>query len=336
MCVLLRGEGGPLPPLSFFLSLAPARAPEPPQLTFPSLPPSPQIKDIGSGNFGVAKLARDTVTGELVAVKFIERGDKVREERGGWLFWSKTHTPPEHPPTLPTPHTNHTQIDRNVERELVNHRSLLHPNIVAFREVFLTPTHLGIVMEYAAGGELFDRIVRAGRFSEDEARFFFQQLVSGVAYCHAEGVCHRDLKLENTLLDGGAAPRLKICDFGYSKSALFDSQPKSTVGTPAYIAPEVLSRKQYDGEVADVWSTGVTLYVMLVGAYPFEDPADPRNFRKTIQVREWWGGGVGREREKNITVFQPTHPHHPSPHSASWASSTPSPPPSTSPATAST
>lgn len=85
------------------------------------------------------------------------------------------------------------------------------------------------------------------------------------------------------MLDGRPAPRLKICDFGYSKSAVFDSQPKSTVGTPAYIAPEVLSRKQYDGEIADVWSCGVTLYVMLVGAYPFEDPADPRNFRKTIQ-----------------------------------------------------
>nr|XP_019707488.1 serine/threonine-protein kinase SAPK1 isoform X4 [Elaeis guineensis]XP_029121476.1 serine/threonine-protein kinase SAPK1 isoform X4 [Elaeis guineensis] len=137
-------------------------------------------------------------------------------------------------------------------------------------------------MEYAAGGELFVRICNAGRFSEDEARFFFQQLISGVSYCHSMQICHRDLKLENTLLDGSTAPRLKICDFGYSKSSVLHSQPKSTVGTPAYIAPEVLSRKEYDGKIADVWSCGVTLYVMLVGAYPFEDPDDPRNFRKTL------------------------------------------------------
>ncbi|KAJ6740875.1 SERINE/THREONINE KINASE [Salix purpurea] len=138
-------------------------------------------------------------------------------------------------------------------------------------------------MEYAAAGELFERICNAGRFSEDEARYYFQQLISGVSYCHSMQICHRDLKLENTLLDGSSAPRLKICDFGYSKSSVLHSQPKSAVGTPAYIAPEVLSRKEYDGKIADVWSCGVTLYVMLVGAYPFEDPDDPRNFRKTIQ-----------------------------------------------------
>ncbi|KAH7284216.1 hypothetical protein KP509_34G043600 [Ceratopteris richardii] len=208
------------------------------------------VKDIGSGNFGVARLMRDKITKELVAVKYIERGEK---------------------------------IDENVTREIVNHKSLRHPNIVRFKEVFLTPTHLAIVMEYAAGGELFERICKAGRFSEDEARFFFQQLISGVSYCHNMEICHRDLKLENTLLDGSPAPRLKICDFGYSKSSVLHSQPKSTVGTPAYIAPEVLSKKEYDGRIADVWSCGVTLYVMLVGAYPFEDPEDPRNFRKTIQ-----------------------------------------------------
>ncbi|KAK4477746.1 hypothetical protein RD792_017007, partial [Penstemon davidsonii] len=156
------------------------------------------------------------------------------------------------------------QIDENVAREIINHRSLRHPNIIRFKEVVLTPTHLAIVMEYAAGGELFDQICTAGRFSEDEQ------------------ICHRDLKLENTLLDGSPSPRLKICDFGYSKSSVLHSVAKSTVGTPAYIAPEVLSRREYDGKLADVWSCGVTLYVMLVGAYPFEDPDDPNNFRKTI------------------------------------------------------
>ncbi|GFH30224.1 Ser/thr protein kinase, partial [Haematococcus lacustris] len=218
--------------------------------------------DLGAGNFGVAKLFK-AANGANCAIKFLQRGDK---------------------------------IDKNVEREVLNHRVLVHPNVIAFREVFLTTSHLGIVMEYASGGELFDRITRAKRFSEDEARYFFQfltttlapclpapqQLVSGVAYCHGMGVCHRDLKLENTLLDGRHAPRVKICDFGYSKSAQ-DSNPKSTVGTPAYIAPEVLRRAEYNGQAADVWSCGVTLYVMLVGAYPFEDPADPNNFRNTMQ-----------------------------------------------------
>ncbi|KAH1072307.1 hypothetical protein J1N35_024635 [Gossypium stocksii] len=237
------------------------------------------VKDIGSGNFGVARLMRNKETKELVAMKYIDRGQK---------------------------------IDENVAREIINHRSLRHPNIIRFKEVVLTPTHLAIVMEYAAGGELFERICNAGRFSEDEARYFFQQLISGVSYCHAmvtkidfpiycmnlklhilviflyftsfdfQQICHRDLKLENTLLDGSPAPRLKICDFGYSKSSLLHSRPKSTVGTPAYIAPEVLSRREYDGKMADVWSCGVTLYVMLVGAYPFEDQEDPKNFRKTI------------------------------------------------------
>nr|CAD1832812.1 unnamed protein product [Ananas comosus var. bracteatus] len=200
------------------------------------------VRDIGSGNFGVAKLMRNKETRELVAMKFIERGHR---------------------------------IDGNVFREIVNHRSLRHPNIIRFKEVVLTPTHLAIVMEYAAGES-------SSSASATQARYFFQQLISGVSYCHFMQICHRDLKLENTLLDGSPAPRLKICDFGYSKSSLLHSRPKSTVGTPAYIAPEVLSRREYDGKQSDVWSCGVTLYVMLVGAYPFEDQNDPKNFRKTI------------------------------------------------------
>jgi serine/threonine-protein kinase SRK2 len=89
--------------------------------------------------------------------------------------------------------------------------------------VVLTPTHIAIAMEYAAGGELFERICSAGRFSEDEARYFFQQLISGVSYCHAMQICHRDLKLENTLLDGSPAPRLKICVYLHDLGLAFSS-----------------------------------------------------------------------------------------------------------------
>ncbi|KAF6155264.1 hypothetical protein GIB67_019790 [Kingdonia uniflora] len=88
--------------------------------------------------------------------------------------------------------------------------------------------------------------------------------------------------LENTLLDGSTAPHLKIYDFRYSKSSMLHSQPKSIVGTPTYIAPEVLSKNEYNRKVADVWSCRVTLYVILVGIYRFEDPEDPRNFRMMV------------------------------------------------------
>ncbi|KAL0367977.1 UNVERIFIED_CONTAM: Serine/threonine-protein kinase SAPK1 [Sesamum calycinum] len=200
------------------------------------------LKDIGSGNFGVAKLVRDKWTGELYAVKYIERGKK---------------------------------IDEHVQREIMNHRSLRHPNIVRFKEArfFFQQADIGSQLlplhgnNYESSFDMFSLHQECKNFNP---------------YHKTQQICHRDLKLENTLLDGSTAPRLKICDFGYSKSSVLHSQPKSTVGTPAYIAPEVLSRKEYDGKIADVWSCGVTLYVMLVGAYPFEDPDDPRNFKKTI------------------------------------------------------
>jgi serine/threonine-protein kinase SRK2 len=129
------------------------------------------------------------------------------------------------------------QIDKNVEREILVHSQLLHPNVIGFKRVFLTTTHLGIVLQYAAGGELFELVRTAGHFTEDEARYFFQQLICGVHYCHQKNVTHRDLKLENTLLDNSPAPLLKIADFGYCKDMSIHTPPKTTVGTPAYVSP---------------------------------------------------------------------------------------------------
>ncbi|KAL0365033.1 UNVERIFIED_CONTAM: Serine/threonine-protein kinase SRK2B [Sesamum angustifolium] len=196
------------------------------------------VKDIGSGNFGVARLMRNKETKELVAMKYMERGHK---------------------------------IDENVAREIINHRSLRHPNIIRFKEVVLTPTHLAIVMEYAAGGELFERICNAGRFSEDEARYFFQQLISGVNYCHSMQICHRDLKLENTLLDGSPAPRLKICDFGYSKSSLLLQGPNQQLALLLILLRRFCLEENM---MARRVCTNRNAFVL---------SEDPKNFRKTIQ-----------------------------------------------------
>ena len=113
-----------------------------------------------------------------------------------------------------------------------------------------------------------------------------------------QGVANRDIKLENTLLDGSPRPLIKICDFGYSKHEKFQSAPGSRVGTPAYLAPEVITAKDgatYDGAAADVWSCGVLLYVMVAGAYPFRRQNDDTMRPEKHRMDELLKVGVGVE-----------------------------------------
>lgn len=164
-----------------------------------------------------------------------------------------------------------------VEREILNHRHLVHPHIVSFKEVFVTSNHLAIVMEFVGGGNLQSWVERHHRLAEWQARCFFQQLILALHYSHkSAGIAHRDIKLGNILLnDKYQVPILKLCDFGYSKDSWQGSLPKTRVGTAAYISPEVaranVSTVQYDSEKADVWSSAVTLYCMVSGRYPFTD-----------------------------------------------------------------
>ncbi|XP_059668785.1 CBL-interacting serine/threonine-protein kinase 23-like isoform X3 [Cornus florida] len=147
-----------------------------------------------------------------------------------------------------------------------------HPNVIRMYEVMASKTKIYIVLEFVTGGELFDKISTRGRFKEDEARKYFQQLINTVDYCHSRGVFHRDLKPENLLLDANGV--LKVSDFGLSalpQQVREDGLLHTTCGTPNYVAPEVINNKGYDGAKADLWSCGVILFVIMAGFLPFED-----------------------------------------------------------------
>ena len=188
-------------------------------------------------------------------------------------------------------------MGEQIKKEIAVMKMVKQKHVVNLLEVLASRTKIFIVLELVTGGELFDKIVTAGRFDEDNARNYFRQLISGVEYCHKQGVCHRDLKPENLLLDNDAL--LKISDFGLS--ALYGSDHNSTLlhttcGTPNYVAPEVLADKGYDGFSADIWSCGVILYVLLAGFLPFDEPSMSALFRKIIKAEfsypSWFSPGV--------------------------------------------
>lgn len=197
---------------------------------------------LGQGTFAKVYYARNLKTGMSVAIKMI---DKEKVFRVGLIDQTK--------------------------REISVMRLVRHQHVVQLYEVMASKTKIYFVMEYAKGGELFNKVAK-GKLKEDAARKYFQQLISAVDFCHSRGVYHRDLKPENLLLDENG--NLKVSDFGLSalaESKHQDGLLHTTCGTPAYVAPEVIIRKGYDGSKADIWSCGVILYVLLAGYLPFHD-----------------------------------------------------------------
>ncbi|MCL7048438.1 hypothetical protein MKW94_014950 [Papaver nudicaule] len=159
----------------------------------------------------------------------------------------------------------------NIKREISIMRQLHHPYIVKLFEVLATKGKIYFVMEFVKGGELFAKVAKC-RFSEDLSRRYFQQLISAVGYCHSHGVFHRDLKPENLLLDEKGD--LKVSDFGLSavtSQVHNDGLLHTLCGTPAYVAPEILAKKGYNGAQVDIWSCGVILFVLNCGYLPFND-----------------------------------------------------------------
>jgi len=156
-----------------------------------------------------------------------------------------------------------------------------HPYVVQCYEAFETDERMYLFLELMTGGELFDRIVDQGHFTEEQAKDVSYKLLSALDFMHKQGVAHRDLKPENMLMtDKSATAEVKITDFGLSK--FFDAQTtmmKTPCGTPGYIAPEVLHMKGYDKQ-CDVWSLGVIVYILLCGFPPFYADNDAQLFER--------------------------------------------------------
>ncbi|KAJ4950883.1 hypothetical protein NE237_027715 [Protea cynaroides] len=206
-------------------------------------------KTLGIGSFGKVKIAEHALTGHKVAIKILNRR-KIKN----------------------------MEMEEKVRREIKILKLFMHPHIIRLYEVIETSTDIYVVMEYVKSGELFDYIVEKGRLQEDEARHFFQQIISGVEYCHRNMVVHRDLKPENLLLDSKC--NVKIADFGLSNVMRDGHFLKTSCGSPNYAAPEVISGKLYAGPEVDVWSCGVILYALLCGTLPFDDENIPNLFKK--------------------------------------------------------
>uniref|UniRef100_A0A3P9HVS0 Si:dkey-16p21.7 n=1 Tax=Oryzias latipes TaxID=8090 RepID=A0A3P9HVS0_ORYLA len=204
-------------------------------------------KTLGKGQTGLVKLGVHCITGQKVAIKIVNR-EKLSES-----------------------------VLTKVEREIAILKLIEHPHVLKLHDVYENNKYLYLVLEHVSGGELFDYLVKKGRLTPKEARKFFRQIISALDFCHSHSICHRDLKPENLLLD--EKNNIRIADFGMASLQVGDSLLETSCGSPHYACPEVIRGEKYDGRRADVWSCGVILFALLVGALPF----DHDNLRQLLE-----------------------------------------------------
>ncbi|XP_018312659.1 calcium/calmodulin-dependent protein kinase type 1 isoform X1 [Mycetomoellerius zeteki] len=244
---------------------------------------SPSVEDkyilkdlLGTGAFSEVRLAESKEKpGQMFAVKIIDKKalkgkeDSLENEIKVLRRFSESATPQSGGGSL--------KSDSSGEK-----RWLTHPNIVQLLETFEDKHKVYLVMELVTGGELFDRIVEKGSYTEKDASGLIRQVLEAVDYMHEQGVVHRDLKPENLLYySPDEDSKIMISDFGLSK--MEDSGIMATAcGTPGYVAPEVLAQKPY-GKAVDVWSIGVISYILLCGYPPFYDENDANLFAQILK-----------------------------------------------------
>ena len=219
-------------------------------------------RNIGHGAFGKVNIALHTLSGHIVAIKSF---NKIKK-------------------SFPL---NRIYYEIKLLKKLRNHK-----NIIKYFEHFETKKYFCIVMENISGGNLLNAINKMSKFSESMAKNIFKQLILTIKYLHNMNIVHRDIKPDNILLE--LDNTIKLCDFGVSKQIKKGQLLKDTCGTPAFIAPEILKEKPYDPYVTDIWSSGVVLYIIVSGFFPFRGNNETElrksiisgNFPKLIDISE--------------------------------------------------
>jgi len=206
---------------------------------------------LGQGAYATVRKAVHRPTRQVVAVKTYERG-----------------------------RLNDAQRKKGVQRETQIQSRLEHPNIVRLMQTVETGKQIHLVLEYVQGvpigGLMKQRPDR--RLDESEAKPLFHQLLKGLSYCHNLNVCHRDIKLENLLIT--LQNVLKIIDFGFATCYSREKKAKMFCGTPNYMAPEIVGRREFTGPPTDVWAAGVVLYAMVSGSLPFKGATDRELYQR--------------------------------------------------------
>ncbi|XP_058047358.1 calcium/calmodulin-dependent protein kinase type 1D isoform X1 [Ahaetulla prasina] len=208
---------------------------------------------LGTGAFSEVVLAENRSSGKLFAVKCIPKKALKGKES-------------------------------SIENEIAVLRKIKHENIVALEDIYESSSHLYLVMQLVSGGELFDRIVEKGFYTEKDASTLIRQVLDAVYYLHRMGIVHRDLKPENLLYySQDEDSKIMISDFGLSKMEGKGAVMSTACGTPGYVAPEVLAQKPYSKAV-DCWSIGVIAYILLCGYPPFYDENDSKLFEQILKA----------------------------------------------------
>lgn len=190
------------------------------------------LKTLGIGSAGKVKLVQHKSTKQLFAMKILKKHSIDKS----------------------------ADFQKKIQREIILMQLLDHPHILKLNEVCESPKHFYIVLEYAYHGELLDFLLNKGSVDIVTSIYFFRQIIYGIDYLHSHSICHRDLKLENILLDKN--DNIKIADFGFARW-MKENMAETSCGSPHYAAPEVVKGIRYDGRIADIWSCGVILYSLL-------------------------------------------------------------------------